>query len=67
MLWQTPQAAFEVGGCAAWLRALSEIKVDDEVFEDTAERKVVTRYKPLGVVGAIVPWNFPCLLNIGKM
>jgi len=46
---------------------MSEIKVDDEIFEDTAERKVVTRYKPLGVVGAIVPWNFPCLLNIGKM
>jgi acyl-CoA reductase-like NAD-dependent aldehyde dehydrogenase len=52
---------FEVGECVAYLRAMADIKVSDEVIEDTAERKVVTRFTPLGVVGAIVPWIFPCL------
>jgi len=28
---------------------------------------VITRYTPLGVVGAIVPWNFPIRLAIGKI
>jgi acyl-CoA reductase-like NAD-dependent aldehyde dehydrogenase len=28
-------------------------------------RKVVVRYRPLGVVGVIAPWNFPILLGVG--
>ena len=28
---------------------------------------MVTRYTPVGVVGAIVPWNFPILLSIWKI
>lgn len=61
------QASFEVGGCIAWLRAQTTIVIEDEVLEDSEERKVSIRYIPLGVVGAIVPWNFPCLLCIGKV
>ncbi|TKA52115.1 hypothetical protein B0A49_12082, partial [Cryomyces minteri] len=63
----TFQAAFEIGGCAAWLRAQSTLFLEDEVLEDSEEKKILTRYTPIGVVGAIVPWNFPCLLNIGKI
>lgn len=51
----------------AFLRAQSTIKLEEEVLQDDDEKKIVLRYTPLGVVGAIVPWNFPCLLNIGKM
>ena len=28
-------------------------------------RKIVVRYRPLGVVGVIAPWNFPILLGMG--
>ena len=28
-------------------------------------RKIVMRYRPLGVVGVIAPWNFPILLGVG--
>lgn len=28
---------------------------------------MLTRYTPLGVVGAICPWNFPIILSLGKM
>ena len=28
-------------------------------------RKVMVRYRPLGVIGVIAPWNFPLLLGVG--
>lgn len=28
---------------------------------------MTTRYTPLGVVGAICPWNFPIILSLGKI
>jgi len=37
-----------------------------EKFEDK-EKIVTTRYIPLGVVGAICPWNFPLSLAVGKI
>lgn len=60
-------AEWEVFGSAAWLKEIATQSLEDEVLEDTAERKVVTRYTPLGVVGAIVPWNFPLLLAVWKI
>lgn len=39
----------------------------EEVLEDNETRKVITRYTPLGVVVAIVPWNFPIQLAMGKI
>ena len=35
-------------------------------FEDS-EKTIVNKYVPLGVVGAIGPWNFPLLLTLGKV
>src|SRR3546814_16066326 len=37
------------------------------VNEDSAERYSETRHVPLGVVGAISPWNFPLLLAMFKV
>jgi len=37
------------------------------VLVDDAERRVVSHRTPLGVVGAITPWNFPVLLAIWKI
>ncbi|KAL9620871.1 MAG: hypothetical protein Q9160_004652 [Pyrenula sp. 1 TL-2023] len=37
-----------------------------EVFEDDA-KVITTRYVPIGVVGAICPWNFPLILSLGKV
>ena len=50
---------WEVLGSVAWLRAVASQRLPDEVVEETEDRRVVTRYTPVGVVGAIVPWNFP--------
>ena len=60
-------AEWEIGGSAIWCREMAKLALNDEVLEDSAERRVVTRFTPLGVVGAIVPWNFPVLLAIWKI
>jgi acyl-CoA reductase-like NAD-dependent aldehyde dehydrogenase len=57
----------EVEGGVAWLRGLANLDLSDDIVEETEERKVITRYTPLGVVGAIVPWNFPIHLACGKI
>ncbi len=46
---------------------MANIELAEETIEDNAERTTVVRYVPLGVVSAIVPWNFPILLATGKI
>ncbi|KAE8379050.1 Aldehyde/histidinol dehydrogenase [Aspergillus bertholletiae] len=62
-----PQAQGEVIAAIEWLRGMSSIPLPEETVEDNSNRTVVTRYVPLGVVGAIIPWNFPLLLATGKI
>lgn len=60
-------AEWEIGGSAIWFRELAKQSLEDEVIEDTPQRRVITRFTPLGVVGAITPWNFPLLLAVWKI
>jgi acyl-CoA reductase-like NAD-dependent aldehyde dehydrogenase len=62
-----PGAEWEILGSALWCREVAKQGLPEEVVEESAERRVVTRFTPLGVVGAIVPWNFPVLLAIWKI
>ncbi|KAG4417413.1 hypothetical protein IFR04_009482 [Cadophora malorum] len=39
----------------------------DEVLQEDADLKLTMRYVPLGVSGAICPWNFPLVLAMGKI
>lgn len=57
----------EVDTGVIWLKGLANLDMPEEVIEDNEDRKVITRYTPLGVVGAIVPWNFPVQLACGKI
>ncbi|KXG48517.1 Aldehyde/histidinol dehydrogenase [Penicillium griseofulvum] len=61
------QSSTEVGMAGIWIRGLTAIEITDNVIEETEDRKIVQRRKPIGVVGAIVPWNFPVLLAVGKI
>lgn len=61
------QSSTEVGMASTWIRALSAIEIPRNIIEQTENRTIVQRYTPLGVCGAIVPWNFPVLLAIGKI
>lgn len=60
-------AEWEILGSVFWLRKIAQQALPEEVVEDTADRRVITRFTPLGVVGAIVPWNFPVLLSVWKI
>ncbi|KAK1253466.1 hypothetical protein MKX07_001543 [Trichoderma sp. CBMAI-0711] len=62
-----PQADGETDAAIEWIRGMSNIKLPEDVIEDNDRHTVTTRYTPLGVVAAIVPWNFPLLLATGKI
>ncbi|SJM71744.1 aldehyde dehydrogenase family protein [Gulosibacter sp. 10] len=59
-----PNARFEVGGCAAWLRANAAFPIEPEVIVDDENVRSEMHYDPIGVVGAISPWNWPMLISI---
>lgn len=62
-----PQAEIETSAAIGWMRAMANIPLPEEVVEDTDTRRIITRYTPIGVVAAIVPWNFPLLLAAAKI
>ena len=62
-----PNARFEVGACAAWLRAAAGTPLEAETVVDDGETRAELRYRPIGVVGAIGPWNWPMMITIWQI
>lgn len=62
-----PNARFEVGACAAWLRATATTELKPEVVVDDGVTYAELHYKPIGVVGAIGPWNWPMMITIWQI
>ena len=60
-------ATGEVYGTAAFFRYFTSLDLPVKVIEDSAGKLVEAHRKPLGVVGAIVPWNFPLILMAFKL
>ena len=60
-------ATTEVEYAIFWVREVAKRRLEDEVIEDTADHVVKVAHTPLGVVGAITPWNFPILLGLWKI
>jgi len=60
-------ARAEVARAAQWCEALAGLEVPWEVDVRSAGRLMTTRRVPLGVVAAIVPWNFPVTLAVWKI
>jgi acyl-CoA reductase-like NAD-dependent aldehyde dehydrogenase len=56
------QAQFEVGGSIAAFRHFGAQVLQPETLVDEPDSLVVEHYAPVGVVGCIVPWNFPMIL-----
>jgi aldehyde dehydrogenase (NAD+) len=57
----------DVMGGAYWCQATSSLDIPVHVVEDGPERRGETRHVPIGVVGAIAPWNFPIILAMFKV
>lgn len=62
-----PNARFEVGACASWLRANAAFELEPEVLVDDGDTYATMTYRPIGVVGAIGPWNWPMMITIWQI
>lgn len=51
----------------AIIRQLVNLEIKSEILRDDASGRVELRYKPLGVVGGIAPWNVPIVLATPKI
>ena len=61
------QAQAEIFGAAGLAKAQAGLTLDDVINQDDDTRLSRTRRVPVGVVGGIVPWNFPVMMAIQKI
>ena len=61
------QAQMEIFGAAGLAAAQSGLTLDDVINQDDDTRLSRTRRVPVGVVGGIVPWNFPVMMAVQKI
>ncbi|TAJ30303.1 aldehyde dehydrogenase family protein, partial [Bosea sp. (in: a-proteobacteria)] len=61
------ESTAEIAYTEAFVRHLAMLELEARLIEDGESRRVVMRRRPLGVVGAIIPWNFPVLIVAFKL
>ncbi len=61
------RATEEIMGAAVWFAHTASLEFPAEVLQDTPEGRIEVRRRPLGVVAAITPWNYPVLLAVWKI
>ena len=62
-----PGSMFEMQACLGWTQVPASLDLPVEVvFEDDTRRDEMHR-KPVGVVGAIAPWNWPLMIAIWQI
>ncbi|HKU31831.1 MAG TPA: aldehyde dehydrogenase family protein [Arthrobacter sp.] len=60
-------ARFEVGACAAWLRTAATTPLEPEIVVDDGQTRAEVHYRPIGIVGAIGPWNWPMMIAVWQV
>ncbi len=61
------QSRDEIARAASQSEGMAAIPIRAETLVDDAERRIELRYRPLGVVGIITPWNAPINLAAGPL
>ena len=61
------KAMEEIFGAAIWFQYTASLQIPVEVIQDNEQARIEIRRRPLGVVGAITPWNFPLMLGVWKI
>lgn len=57
----------EIVGAAYYFMTAAQLSLPIDVLEDDDDRRTVIQRVPIGVVGAILPWNFPVLVFAFKV
>lgn len=57
----------EMRGAAQWFRETATLSIPCDVLRDDENGRIEVRRKPLGVVGAITPWNYPVSMAVWKV
>lgn len=60
-------AQMEVGGAAAFIKYRSRDEQKVDVIADDERQRIYVRRAPIGVTGAILPWNAPLLVASEKL
>lgn len=60
-------ATMEVVGAGVWLKYFADLELPREVIQDDGNALVEVVRRPMGVVAAITPWNYPLLLGVWKI
>ena len=60
-------ARFEVSGAAAWTRHTATLSLPVEYVQDDDDAHIAIHRRPLGVVAAITPWNWPLMIAIWQI
>jgi acyl-CoA reductase-like NAD-dependent aldehyde dehydrogenase len=61
------KAMMEVVGSSIWFQYTASLQIPVDVVADTPQNRTEIRRRPLGVVAAITPWNFPLMLAVWKI
>ncbi|MBS7332844.1 MAG: aldehyde dehydrogenase family protein [Weeksellaceae bacterium] len=62
-----PGSNFEMDACIGWTQVPASLNLEDEVIFEDDTRKDVLQRKPIGVVAAITPWNWPLMIAIWQI
>jgi acyl-CoA reductase-like NAD-dependent aldehyde dehydrogenase len=60
-------ASMEVMGAGVWFKYFADLELPREVIQDDENAFIEVLRRPLGVVAAITPWNFPLILASWKI
>jgi acyl-CoA reductase-like NAD-dependent aldehyde dehydrogenase len=61
------KAAQEIFLTSMWCGYTASLDLPIETIQDNAQSRIEIRRKPLGVVAAITPWNYPLMLAMWKI
>ena len=61
------EAHWEIGFTISIIRHYATLDLPNKVVKEDATQKIVRQHMPLGVIAAIVPWNFPMVLLVIKV